>query len=159
MVICPHDRVTHFSGYSGVQNWLFYLKYEWSFCIHVTVLATSWSYMLPTALSIILMYIRRVRNIFQVSMGVFPYASATHFLGWYHVQKWLFCLKDEWLFGRKDTVFGHEGIRSPIRGFFTLFLYTCGRLGISQAAMNVCPYHTSSHVLGCSGAQNQLFCL
>ena len=50
-------------------------------------------------------------------MDVSPYDRALHHPGYsVGAQHWIFCLKFECSFGRKDTVIDHKGIIYAIRG-------------------------------------------
>jgi len=58
MDVCPYSTASHFSDLSGVQNWMFCLKFESSFGRKDTILTIRGLDILYNALPIIIIYIR-----------------------------------------------------------------------------------------------------
>ena len=62
MYACLYETVSHYLSRSGVQNWLFWLKFEGSFGWNDAVGTTRVLHMLPEALPIIHIHLTKVRN-------------------------------------------------------------------------------------------------
>ena len=102
MDICPATIQCHISSTDLVPKIFFTLKYGTKFCRKDAVLTIRVIHMLYQQIFQSFLYIQMRLGNTSAAMGVCPYCTVSHWLGWRcDVRNMLFCLKIVCLFGRK----------------------------------------------------------